>query len=240
MRRISFLFASILLFSCNNSRTCNVVFIDLNNQYCVESRGIDSEKENGRYIYYDFNMPDTFKQGGFYLNGFRNKTWQYNVNGNLKSVEWAYFKDENLNIETNTFFKGDSTKNGDGFTMLEYSTEYGPLSLTMSINGPLKDSSPEINYARITKEQLETNNYSVMDYKLKTVADDKRNVYVMDVLVQGRYDTAGRYFLRTAYAFINNTFIEFTVNWKNEKNVYAPVLFDGVLTNFYYKNVPTL
>lgn len=220
-----------LLSACTSKKT---FYQDSSNKFYVT---IEKTENNGDidslFTFYNFDNLSEVKKVGFYKDGFRNDLWHYNLPTGVKTIKWGHYKDKYLNFETNIFSHADSAKYGEFFTKLLFTTDEGPLALTISVNGPLKDSLPEKNYERVMRNEFKTVGLTPIRFSTRKINNKPNDIFVSHVAVEMAETNEVKY-SKAAYSFINkNCFIEFSVVSGNENNSYADILFDAVLTNFY-------
>lgn len=220
------------LIACN-SKNKQLVYQDSSDKFYVT---IEKVTKNGKtdslLTFHDFDNPSQIKEAGFYKAGFRNDVWSYNLPTEVKTIKWAYHKDKNLNFETNVFDYADSAKYGDFFTKLLFTTEIGKIVLTVSVNGPFKDSLPENNYARITKNEFYKTGITPISFNTRKIANKPNDIYLNEITAKIDATNEKRY-MKSAFSFVDkNHFIEFGVSSGTKNNIYADILFNAVLTNF--------
>lgn len=224
----------LLLFTiaCNSSKK-GLEYEDSSNRFYVTT---EKSEKNGLvdtlYKFYDFNDPSTVREIGFYKDGFRNDLWNYNLPTEVKTIKWAYYKDKYLNFETNLFAHADSLKY-DGFSpKFLFTTETGKVILSISVNADIKDSLPEKNYERITKNGFYSSGITPIVYNTRELFNKPNEIYIHDIEVIINASNEKKY-IKSAFSFIDKKhFIEFSVSSSTENNFYANILFDAVLTNF--------
>ncbi|HTF29808.1 MAG TPA: hypothetical protein VK625_13235 [Flavitalea sp.] len=230
MRNI-FLAFSIFLFACNSGKK-DLQFEDSSNKFYVKME--ESKKGvfvDTLYTFYDLNHTTTVKEIGFYKDGFRNDVWSYNLPTEVRTIKWGYYKDKYLNYETNLFEKADSVKHGDFFTNFLFTTSMGKVVLNISVNGAFKDSLPEKNYERITKNEFSMMGAALLMFDKKKLSTNTHDIYINKISVKTPAN-AIRY-IKSCFSFIDkNHFIEFSVSTSNKNDFYANALFDAVLTGF--------
>ena len=148
-----------------------MLYQDSSNKFYVTIE--QSEKNaitDSLYTFYDFSNTSVVNEVGFYKDGFRNDLWSYNLPAGVKTIKWAHYKDKYLNFETNVFAEADSAKYGDFYTKLLFTTDEGQVVLSISLNGPLKDSIPEKNYERLTKNELAINGIMPIEFTTSVLA----------------------------------------------------------------------
>jgi len=219
------------LVACNSKK--KLLYQDSSEKYYVT---IEKSEKNAvvdsLYTFYDFDNPSEIKEVGFYKDGFRNDFWNYNLPTSVKTIKWGYYKDKYLNFETNMFAEADSTKYGDTFTKLLFTTDEGQVILTISINGPAKDSIPEKNYERILKEDFRLSEIIPMEFCTKKIINKPNDIYINYITAKIISKNETRY-LKQGFSFIDkNHFVEFGVSCGTKDNFYANILFNAVLTNF--------
>ena len=184
------------------------------------------------YTFYDFDKPSQVKEVGFYKEGFRNDLWSYNLSTGIKTIKWAHYKDKYLNFETNLFSGVDSAKYGDFFSKLLLTTEMGKIVLSVSVNGPFKDSLPVNNYERITRNEFYMNGITSVNFKTRILPNKPNDIYINEIAAMIPSSNETRY-MKAAFSFIDKKhFVELSVSSSSENNIYAKILFDAVLTNF--------
>lgn len=221
----------IFLFACNSSKK-GLEYEDSSNRFYVTT---EKSEKNGLvdtlYKFYDFNKPSEMKEVGFYKDGYRNDVWSYNLPTEVKTIKWGYYKDKYLKFETNLFEKVDSVKHGDFFTKFLFSTEMGKIILTISVNGSFKDSLPENNYERITRNEFSMMGATLLNFNTKKLTTNANDIYINEITV--RTPTNDVKYIKGSFSFIDkNHFIEFSVSSSTANNFYADELFNAVLTNF--------
>jgi len=234
MHKCSFVLLILALAGCKDPHHCDFLYHNTEKIFCANGEIDDDHKEKGRFVYWNGNDKKDFEQAGFYLNGLRNQAWTYAFDGEVKQITWAAYEDKNLHFRTNLFAKADSTKYGDFFTMFQYTTDRGKLNITIAVNGPAKDSSLETNYPLIARREFASINIEIMEMRPGHLNNNGHTVYMYElVLRKNNLSDTGLYYQKTAFGRIGSDFIEFTVNARNKDNFYAPILFEGVLTNLY-------
>ncbi len=232
-RIIIFYLVPLLIISCNSSKK-NYLFKDSTKKYYVE---INESERNGSIdtllTFYDFKDISKVKELGFYKNGFRNDLWSYNLQFGIETIKWSYYKDENLNFETNLFAKADSVKYSELSTKFLFRTELGEIILNITINGPLKDSVPLENYKKITTRELENLGANILLFESNKLDSSINDIYVNNLEIE-MPSTNDHIHIKSIFGFIEkDTFVEFSVSTSNIDNYLANILFDAVLTSFY-------
>lgn len=222
----------IFFFACNSSKK-RLQYEDSSNKFYVT---IEKSEKDGLvdtlYKFYDFDKPSEMKEVGFYKDGFRNDIWSYNLPTEVKTIKWGNYKDKYLNFETNLFEKADSVKHGDFFTKFLFTTDdMGKIILTISVNGPFKDSLPESNYERITKKEFSIIGATLFNFDTKKLATNANDIYINQITVQ--MPTNDIKYIKGSFSFIDKDhFVELSVSSSTKNNFYADELFNAVLTNF--------
>ena len=234
MKNIYIAWFLICLFGCEQKKEkCDLIYHGCYNTFCAAGK-IEDGIENGRFIFTQSGGTDSFEEAGFYLDGIRNDIWAYRINNDLSQIKWGSYQDTPLNFRTNVFSEADSVKRGDYFTKFKFKSDQGEILLTVGINGPMKDSLPENNYASIIKSEFLKLGYRVLTINRKTVSDRKNKIYVNEVVVNSNDPGEGNVgYLKNAFGRMGNDFVDFTVKYNNKDNQKALILFEGVLTNFY-------
>ena len=201
---------------------------------CATGEMDPDNKETSRFTFWDLTDNKELDQAGFYVNGLRNSSWTYIVNGAPVQIDWGAYEDKNLHFKTNLFANADSTKYGDFYTTLQYKTDKGKVNITITINSPLKDSFPEKNYRLLAERQFASINCDILEMNQKRFGNKDLHIYAFDIALRKKnLPDTGVYYLKTAFGRIGNDYIEFAVSYHNRDNYYAAILFEGVLTNFY-------
>lgn len=227
---IIFLFA---LYSCTKNKS---LFKEVDRNYYVSYEISNKNSPSDTLCtFYDFNDPSKVLKVGFYKDGFINGTWTYNQEFGIKEIEWAHYHDKYLKFDTNVFPVIDSIKYGNYFSKFLFRRGNSSIILSVSVNAPIKDSLPEINYDRITKSNLLSSNINVKLYESKKVINGITNLHLISstiVLPKG-----GTKYIKGMFAFINKKdFIEISVTSSLPKDFYANELFYATVANFSLKN----
>lgn len=231
--RIVFLLPMIWVLSCN-SNIERLVYMDSSNKYYAKIE--ESEKKaliDTLFILSDFNEPANVKEAGFIKDGFRNGLWTYNFNPDVKTIKWGYYKDPNLDFETNLFQQIDSRKFGDSYTKFVFNTGSDKVVLSININGPYKDSLPEINYKRLAEDEMVKIGNETIYFRTKKLLNDHNNIYINDIKIKSTATNQIKFIKNVFCSLDKDLFVDYSVVYSEEKNVYANILFDGVLTNLF-------
>lgn len=226
--------AIIVLFSnCTSHQKCDFTYASPAISYCATGR-LKNGSEDGKFIFWRLGNSDNFEQAGFYFDRLRNDDWFYRINDNLVTIKWGAYKDSSLHFETNVFSNTDTLKRGDSYTKFQFKTDEGPIQLTIGINLPMKDSFPEENYERITRNELASIGYELLDIKKKFIGHDSSNIYINDLVIKNKKGSDGHlFYLKNAFARLGKGFVDLSVKYDNPNNYKGAILFEGVLTNFF-------
>jgi len=222
---------TIFIIACNSSEK-NLIYEDSTNKFYVKTE----ESKKGAlvdtlYKFYDINKPSEIKETGFYKDGFQNDLWSYNLPKEVKTIKWGYYKDKYLNFETNLFQEVDSIKHGGFFSNFLFNTESGKIVLTVSINGPFKDSLPARNYERITKQEFFEMGATPLSFTTETLTYAAAHIYINQIAVKTSANAIK--YIKGCFGFIDKQeFVEISVSSSVENNFYADELFNAVLTHF--------
>jgi hypothetical protein len=224
----------MVIWSCNNPDKERLVYMDASDKYYVrtEKNGEGSDS-NTLYVLYDFAEPSKIKAAGFLKDSFRNGIWNYNIEPDVKTIRWGYYKDNFLDFETNVFARIDNIQHGDFFTKFLFEINNDRVILNVSINGPFKDSLPQIIYKRITEDDLTKIGVQAISFQSRKIVNGHNEIYLSEI--KGKtVITDDTRIIRNAFCFLDeNHFIEYSVTYSNENNVDATILFNAVLTNFF-------
>ena len=183
-------------------------------------------------IFYDIKNPSVVKMVGFDKNGFRNGPWSYNLENGIDTISWAHYKDKYLGFETNVFAFTDSVKYGKWYTKFLYKLKNENLILSISINGPLKDSLPEINYNKLTEKEITDQGIKIISFDTKKISNGNKNIYINTSIFKKENGT----FITIvgAHGLIDaSQFVELSVSSDNGKTFRFTELFNAVFANFY-------
>jgi hypothetical protein len=237
VRFLSYIFILFFISSCVNNfkDKCELNYINSLNKFCVEGEINNGTESNNRFI---FNAIDkkSFSEAGFFLNGFRNGKWQYDDTIEVKTIEWAYFIDTAINFETNIFSYVDSIKYEPGLSKLKFSNSFGDVILSVSVNGPLKDSIPVLNYVKITLKELGKMGLVVKKIIPEIVKDSRHTIYIHKFILADLKDTTKEgVIIKNGFCEMSSDlFIEFSVRFEPANSFLGNKLFEGVLTNSWY------
>ena len=66
------------------------------------------------------------------------------------------------------------------------------------------------------------------------ISDKKNKIYINDVVVKSKNVLEKNLvYLKNAFGWVGNDFVDFTVSYTNQYDDTGPILFVGILTNFY-------
>jgi len=232
-KKIICLFVITVLTGCYPKEK-KIVYEDLSNKYLITKEATSISQTDTLFTFYDFKNPTKVKMVGFSKNGFRNGSWSYNLKNDIDTIKWGHYKDKYLGFETNVFAFTDSVKYGKWFTKFLYKLKNEKLILSISINGPLKDSLPEVNYDRITKAEITGTGVKIVSFDTRKVINSNRNIYLnTGVFKNANGSTINIY---AAHGFIDpDYFVELSVSSENGTSLRFEELFNAVLSNFYIR-----
>ena len=220
----------LLICSCNSGAK-RVEYIDSTDKYylTIEKSEMDGIIDS-LYTFYDFYNPTIVKQVGFYLNGFRNDVWSYDFDDSVKECTWAHYRDKFLFFETSIFNVVDTIKHADFYTKFLFTTDIGKITLSISINGPLKDSLPEKNYERFAINEFNSLGAHMSFFNISKLSNSPNNIFITKIIAKTA--TNNIRYITGLYSFIDKDhFIEFSVG-SDKENRYSDILFNAVLTDF--------
>jgi hypothetical protein len=235
MNKFGILIIVVLFGNCTTHQRCDFTYTSSAIPYCATGK-LENGSEDGKFIFWRFDNSNNFDQAGFYFGRLRNDDWFYRINDNLVTIKWGAYKDSSLHFETNVFSYADTLKHGDSFAKFQFKTKEGPIQLTIGIDVPMKDSFPEGNYERIAKNELASIGYEPLDVKKHIIGPDSNKIYIYELKVKNKKDPDGHlFYLKNAFARLGKHFIDFSVKYDDPKNYKGPILFEGVLTNFFLR-----
>lgn len=217
---------SLFLISCKQDK---VKYVDPSGRHWLTKEAVNSEDTLLKF--YDYENSDSVKMVGFEKNGFRNDSWNYNTKDGIETIIWAQYYDKDLKYRTNVLSYADSTKHGDFFTKFLYKRPHEKLILSISVNSPIKNNSPEANYKSITTKELATIGGRVIDYVSQKTNYNARTIYINDITV--KKPNGEVIYIRGAFSFIDkDNFIEFSVSTNKNKSFLSTEIFNAVFTKF--------
>ena len=237
--RTAFLFFLLVLYSaCDPHKTCNMYYFDASGQLCVNGE-LTNNLEEGRFIFYDMSNERELVSVGFFKNGFRRNLWTYNFHDELKQIEWAYYKDKNLGFETNLFARGDSATYGDFFTTITFKGwNKEKISLTVTIDSPLKDSLNVTSFETIMANEFEKLSLNMLNYQIDSIYTGRNTIYLYSFIIKSDSSLSDKpTMLRGAFCFLptkNRPFIDFSISNKESDSFLAHELFKAVFSSFYF------
>lgn len=218
-----------VLISCSNPRKKDNYFIGYKSELSYIGN-IDNLREESLFEFY--NKGGDRVSAGNYLNGFRNNEWFYNVDDSLIEIKWAPYTDKKLGFETNIFAIGDSISRGDFFTDIVYIIDSGKLTLGITKNSPFLDTFALLGYKNIVEEDMGSRNFIIS--KFDSFSLEKIKIYNFTAINSKEQKTV---YFNSAFGYIGNDCFHITVaSNKGVKKQYNEILFEGVLTNFYYNS----
>lgn len=218
-----------VLISCSNPRKKDNYFIGYKSELSYIGN-IDNLREESLFEFY--NKGGDRVSAGNYLNGFRNSEWFYNVDDSLIEIKWAPYTDKKLGFETNIFAIVDSVTRGDFFTDFVYVIDKGKLNLTITKNNPFIDTLDLVGYRNNLEAEFESKNFMISSFDSSFF--QKIKFYSFTAINEKEQKAA---YYNAAIGYIGNDCFQITVgNNKGVKKQYNDILFEGVLTNFYYNS----
>jgi hypothetical protein len=218
-----------LVLSCSDPKNKDSYFIGYTGELSYTGK-INNLKEESLFEFY--NKAGDRVCAGNYLNGFRNNEWFYNVDDSLIEIKWAPYSDKKLGFETNIFAIVDSVTRGDFFTDFVYVIDKGKLNLTITKNSPFVDTLALVGYRNNLEAEFESKNFTISSFDSSFF--QKIKIYSFTAINVTEQKTA---YYNAAIGYIGNDCFQITVgNNKGVKKQYNDILFEGVLTNFYYNN----
>lgn len=232
MKKPYLIYTVIILVACN-SKNKLLKYQDSSNKYFVQVQpSQNTYSKDSLLTFYDINNSTDVKEVGFIKDGFRNGMWGYNFAAGTKKITWGHYKNKNLGFETNLFERADSVKYGDSFVRFLFSTDAGNVILNVFINGALKDSTPEVNYKRITEREFLNLGIETVSFKTYKINYKPNEIYISEIEAKDISSNQLK-FLKTGFSFVDqNTFVEFSVI-SSKENAYRDILFNAVFTNFF-------
>ncbi|MEO7212909.1 hypothetical protein [Mucilaginibacter sp.] len=209
---------------------------EIDRDYYVSAE-VSNSKDGSLDTLYTFLDPknlSTALKVGFYKNGFMNGTWTYNDNTGIKEIKWAHYYDKHLKFETNVFPFVDSVKYKNNVSKFLFKKGEGSIILSVSLNGPIKDSLPQKKYDIIAKNELLLIGAKVKFYNSKDISNEGRKLHLVNsmiILPNGKI----RYIYAMFTYTIGGEFIEISCNSNIDNLFYAKELFYAAVTNFKIK-----
>ena len=209
-----------------------MIYEDGSNKYYISKEATSGNKTDSLLTFYDIKTPSLLKMVGFEKNGFRNGIWNYNLKNGIDTITWAHYKDKYLGFETNIFTFTDSVKYGKWFTKFLYKIKNETLILSISINGPLKDSLPNIKYDELSKKEIIQRGVEIISFETKKISNENKNIYINSGVFKTKVGKS--IYIEGAHGFIDSThFVELSVSSENGKTFHFTELFNAVFANFY-------
>lgn len=227
------LIIATIAFICSCKGKSKWKYVDASTtMYCEGA--LDDGREEGLFNFFSVKGKRSWMKSGFYLKGLKNQKWQYRLDDSIMSIEWAPFIDKNLHFETNVFNKIDSAEYGDFYSAFTFITPSGKIKLVVAINGPLKDSllGGKV-FENILINELSEVGLKLTSFKFDRLSDDQHtlNIYRSNINRKNGVITV----VRTLHAMTGKNFIDISVHNSSKESIHAEILFNGVLTNFYFK-----
>jgi hypothetical protein len=229
MKNLLVVVLMFVIMGCNNKKH---LYNELDRRYYIKYDISDNREElDTLYTFYKFDDPSKVSKIGFIKDGFMNSTWTYNQEKEIKEIVWAHYHDENLKFETNLFDSIDTLKQGDYFSKFRFLKNGAPIILSISINGPIRDSLPQINYDRITKNSLQSLGIKIKSYNSMLIKSSNSNLHLVNSAVI--IPNGETKHVRAAYGYLDaQTFIEISVNSSAANDFMATELFYAATVNF--------
>jgi len=220
--------------ACHTNDPCASIYVDATDKYCVEldnPKDLINRLENGRYLF--SHGKDSVYEDGVYKDGFRDGTWNYYNQGNVKEIQWTHYTDKDLHFETNLFPHFGPILNGGHCKDFTFTTPLGKLELNISINPPDKDSMKMDRFTQFTRKAFQTPKAEItklQQYRLPTAGG---SVFLLELAVESDSPSIRKHYLRNALCYLNYDVVEITAYSTVEHDRYRELLFNAVVTNFY-------
>jgi len=218
-----------LLTSCANLKKNDSYFIGYTGELSYTGK-INNLREESVFEFY--NKVGDRVSAGNYLNGFRNNEWYYKIDDSLIEIKWAPYTDKKLGFETNVFAIADTIFRGDYFTNIEYTIDKGKVNLGVSKNSPFIDTFALLGYKNVVEKDMRNNNFTLSSFDSSFL----QKIKIYNFISINAKEQKKMYF-NVAFGYIgNDCFQIIVVSDKGVKKQYNDIMFEGVLTNFYYNS----
>lgn len=234
MNRNTFILLFLLLTACSQVQKQQTLYVNSQDTLVVKSPVLVNVPENGIFEFEKLNPNAAYKETGMFEEGFRVGDWHYEIGNFNQKLHWGILNDTTLGLRFNLFQGVDSINTGKGYGRIMYPAILGNIGATYFLNGQLKKMIPALGYEQAVKAQFDTLNFQVLNYEMRKLPTRNNDVAVVKVKLQSNR-TGKTYYSNYIYAFIKQEFLELSVDFDDPGNVYANILFNGILTNLTYK-----
>lgn len=220
--------------ACHTNDPCASIYVDATDKYCVEldnPKDLINRLENGRYLF--SHGKDSVYEDGVYKDGFRDGTWNYYNQGNVKEIQWTHYTDKDLHFETNLFPHFGPVLNGGYYKEFTFTTPLGKLDLNITINAPDKDAKSRDYFKQFTRKAFQTPRVEITRQQQSRLPIAGGAIFLFEIELESDSPLVRKHYLWNALGYVNSDYIEITASSTIEHDRYRELLFNAVVTNFY-------